>query len=242
MDILYGRHAVREALRSGRQARRILIAAGSSSDPDIAGIVQLAASSDIPVETAQRQRLNDIAHSEHHQGIVGYFHHRSQPTLQQFLEGVEPPGLVLMLDEVQDPHNLGALLRTCDAMGVAGCIIPGQRAVGVTSTVAKVSAGASEYVPCITVPNIAQALRLCKEAGYWCVGLAHTEDATVDSWDFTTPTVIVLGSEGSGMRHLTRSHCDAILRIPMMGSVSSLNVAAAGAMVMYEAARQRGWR
>ena len=242
MDILYGKHAVHEALRSGRNARRILIAMGTEEDPEVDSILQLARNVDVPVETAKRQRLNDIAHSEHHKGIVGYFHHREQPTLQKLLEVVEPPGLLLMLDEVQDPHNLGALLRSCDAMGAAGCIIPGQRAVGVTSTVAKVSAGASEYVPCVTVPNIAHAIRQCKEAGYWCVGLAHTESATVDSWDFTSPTVIVLGSEGSGMRHLTRTLCDALLRIPMMGSVSSLNVAAAGAIVMYEAARQRGWK
>ncbi len=162
MDILYGKHAVREALRSGRQARRVLIAAGAADDPDMEGIVQLARAASIPVEAAERQRLNDIAHSEHHQGIVGYFHHREQPSLQKLLHDVEPPGLILMLDEVQDPHNLGALLRTCDAMGVAACIIPGQRAVGVTPTVAKVSAGASEYVPCVTVPNIAQAMRQCK--------------------------------------------------------------------------------
>lgn len=241
MDILYGRNPVLEALRAGRNARKLVVAQGVRSEPRLQEILTLAADRGIAVEESPRRRLDDIAHTEHHQGIAGYFHSREPLTLEKLLEQAPHPALLLVLDGIQDPQNLGALARTADAVGAGGLVIPRHRATHVTPAAAKASAGATEYVPVVSVTNLAQALGRIGDSGIWRVGLAAGATQRYDEFDYTSPVAIVVGAEGEGLRPLTRRHCDAVVSLPMLGHVASLNAAVAGAVLMYEAARQRGF-
>lgn len=241
MDILYGRNPVREALRAGRPARRLVVADGLADEPRLREILELAEGRGIAVETVPRGRLDDIAHTEHHQGVVGYFHGRPPLRLDRVLETVRPPALLLALDGIQDPQNLGALLRSAEAVGADAVIAPRHRAADLTPAAVKASAGASEHVPFVSVPNLAQALARIGEAGIWRVGLAAEADERYDQVDFRLPTAIVVGGEGDGLRSLTRRSCDRLVSLPMAGRVGSLNAAAAGAAILYEAFRQRGF-
>ena len=241
MDILYGKNPVLEALRAGRSARKLVVAAGVQPEARLTEILQLATQRGIPVEESPRRRLDDIAHTEHHQGIAGYFHSRPPLTLDALLEQARQPALLLVLDGIQDPQNLGALTRTADAVGADGLVIPRHRATTVTPAAAKASAGASEHVPVASVTNLAQALERIAAAGLWRVGLAADGPQRYDQFDYTSPVAIVVGAEGEGLRPLTRRHCDAVVSLPMLGHVASLNAAVAGAILMYEAARQRGF-
>ena len=241
MDILYGRNPVLEALRAGRPARKLVVAQGVKPEDRLEEILALAGERGIPVEESPRRRLDDIAHTEHHQGIAGYFHSREPLTLDRLLENARPPALLLVLDGIQDPQNLGALARTADAVGADGLVIPRHRAATVTPAAAKASAGATEYVPVVTVTNLAQALERIGDAGLWRVGLAADGSMRYDQFDYTSPCAIVVGAEGEGLRPLTRRHCDAIVSLPMLGHVASLNAGVAGGVLMYEAARQRSF-
>ena len=241
MDILYGKNPVLEGLRAGRPARKLVVAAGLRDEARLAEILHLARDRGIPVEESSRRRLDDIAHTEHHQGVVGYFHAREQLDLRDLIGGAAEPGLLLVLDGIQDPQNLGALARTADAAGVDGLVIARDRAAGVTGAAAKASAGATEWVPVCTVPNLARALAELGEAGYWRVGLAGEATERYDRIDLTGPTALVVGAEGEGLRELTRKRCDVLVSLPMLGRVSSLNAGVAGGLLMYEAARQRGF-
>jgi 23S rRNA (guanosine2251-2'-O)-methyltransferase len=241
VDILYGRNPVLEALRAGRQARKLVVAAGVKPEPRLGEILALAQQRGIPVEESPRRRLDDIAHTEHHQGIAGYFHSREPLTLDRLLDDAPHPALLLVLDGIQDPQNLGALARTADAVGADGLVIPRHRATAVTPAAAKASAGATEYVPVVSVTNLAQALERIGDSGIWRVGLAADGAMRYDQFDYTSPVALVVGAEGEGLRPLTRRHCDAVVSLPMLGHVASLNAAAAGAVLMYEAARQRGF-
>jgi len=240
VDILYGRNPVREALRAGRAARKLVVAEGLGDEPRLREILELAAGRGIPVEMASRGRLDDIAHTEHHQGVAGYFHGRPSRQLEDVLEGCRPPALLLLLDGVQDPQNLGALIRSAEAVGVDAVIAPAHRAAGLTPAAVKASAGASEHLAFLSVPNLAQALAKIGEAGIWRVGLAAEADERYDLVDYREPTAIVIGGEGDGLRQLTRRSCDRLVSLPMVGRVASLNAAAAGAAILYEAFRQRG--
>jgi 23S rRNA (guanosine2251-2'-O)-methyltransferase len=241
VDILYGRNPVLEALRAGRPARKLVVAQGVKPEDRLEEILALAGERGIPVEESPRRRLDDIAHTEHHQGIAGYFHSREPLTLDRLLENARPPALLLVLDGIQDPQNLGALARTADAVGADGLVIPRHRAATVTPAAAKASAGATEHVPVVTVTNLAQALERIGDAGLWRVGLAADGSMRYDQFDYTSPCAIVVGAEGEGLRPLTRRHCDAIVSLPMLGHVASLNAGVAGGVLMYEAARQRSF-
>ena len=241
MDILYGRNPVLEALRSGRGARKLVVAAGVASEGRLAEILGLARERGIPVEESPRRRLDDIAHTEHHQGIAGYFHGRPPLALDELLAQARAPQLVVVLDGIQDPQNLGAIARTADAVGADGLVLPRHRATGVTAAAAKASAGATEHVPVAVVTNLAQALEQMQHAGLWVVGLAADGPTRYDAFDFTVPVAVVVGAEGEGMRSLTRRHCDAVVSLPLLGQVSSLNAGAAAAVLLYEVARQRGF-
>ncbi len=241
MDILYGRNPVLEALRSGRAARKLVIAAGITSEGRLDEILRVAEQRGIPVEESPRRRLDDIAHTEHHQGVAGYFHGRPSLTLDELLGQSRAPQLVVLLDGIQDPQNLGAITRTADAVGADGVVLPRHRASGVTAAAAKASAGATEHVPVATVTNLVQAIEQLKEAGLWVVGLAADAEVRYDSFDFTAPVAVVIGAEGEGMRALTRRHCDVVVALPLAGKVSSLNAGAAAAVLLYEVARQRGF-
>jgi 23S rRNA (guanosine2251-2'-O)-methyltransferase len=241
VDILYGRNPVLEALRAGRSARKLVVAEGVRKEDRLDEVLAIAARRAIPVEVTPRSRLDDIAHTEHHQGIAGYFHGRPPLGLDRLLERVSAPALLLVLDGIQDPQNLGALLRSAEAVGVDGVVVPRHRAAGLTPAAVKASAGASEHIPFVTVPNLAQALARLGEAGVWRVGLAAEAEDRYDQADYRDPTAIVIGGEGPGLRPLTRSLCDRLVRLPMAGRVASLNAAAAGAAILYEAFRQRGF-
>jgi 23S rRNA (guanosine2251-2'-O)-methyltransferase len=239
VDILYGKNPVLEALRAGRPARKLVIAGGLRDEPRLREILGTADERGIPVEESARRRLDDIAHTEHHQGVVGYFHSRRAPTLDSLLAGIEAPGLLLVLDGIQDPQNLGALARAVDAAGADGIIAARDRSTAVTPAAAKASAGATEHVPVVTVTNLAAALTTLGEHGYWRVGLAADAPGRYDDFDYTSPIALVVGAEGTGLRELTRKRCDALVSLPMLGHVGSLNAAVAGALLLYEAGRQR---
>jgi 23S rRNA (guanosine2251-2'-O)-methyltransferase len=241
VDILYGRNPVLEALRSGRAARKLVIAAGVSTEGRLQEILRAADERGIPVEESSRKRLDDIAHTEHHQGIAGYFHGRPPLSLDDLLKQSRAPQLIVVLDGIQDPQNLGAITRTADAVGGDGVVLPRHRAAGVTAAAAKASAGATEHVPVAIVTNVVHAIEQLKAAGLWVVGLAADGDTRYDQFDFTAPVAVVVGAEGEGMRSLTRRHCDAVVSLPLAGRVSSLNAGAAAAVLLYEVARQRGF-
>jgi 23S rRNA (guanosine2251-2'-O)-methyltransferase len=241
MDILYGRNPVLEALRAGRGARKLVVAEGVGAEPRLREILGLAAERDIPVEESSRRRLDDIAHTEHHQGIAGYFHGRVELTLDDLLDRALTPQLVVVLDGIQDPQNLGAITRSADAVGADGIVLPRHRAAGVTAAAVKASAGATEHMAVVTVTNIVQALERMQAAGLWVVGLAADGETRYDRFDFTVPVAVVVGAEGEGMRALTRRHCDVVVSLPLAGRVSSLNAGAAAAVLLYEVARQRGF-
>jgi 23S rRNA (guanosine2251-2'-O)-methyltransferase len=241
VDILYGRNPVLEALRAGRAARKLVVADGVGTEVRLGEILATAAARGIPVETSPRARLDDIAHSEHHQGVAGYFHARPPLHLDRLLAEARAPALLLVLDGIQDPQNLGALLRTAEAVGVDGVVAPRHRAAGLTPAAAKASAGASEHVALVTVVNLAQALARIGAAGLWRVGLAADAAERYDAVDYREPTAIVIGSEGEGLRPLTRRGCDRLVALPMAGRIASLNAAAAGAAILYEVFRQRGF-
>jgi 23S rRNA (guanosine2251-2'-O)-methyltransferase len=241
MDILYGRNPVLEALRSGRPARKVVIADSVKPDKRVDEIVELAGKADIAVERVPRRRIDDIAHSEQHQGVAGYFHTREPLALDQLLELARVPGLLVALDGIQDPQNLGAIVRSAAAAGADGVVISRQNATAVTPAAAKASAGMTEHLPIATVANLAQGLDILEGAGYWRVGLDGGSSTQYDAVDFTVPTVIVIGAEGRGLGELTRKKCDVLASLPLAPKVESLNAGAAAAIALYEAARQRGF-
>jgi 23S rRNA (guanosine2251-2'-O)-methyltransferase len=241
VDILYGRNPVLEALRSGRTARKLVIATGIAHEGRLDEILTRARDRGIPVEESPRHRLDDIAHTEHHQGIAGYFHGRSPLAIEDLLADSRPPQLLVVLDGIQDPQNLGAITRTADAVGADGIVLPRHRAAGVTAAAAKASAGATEHVRVATVTNLVHAMELMQASGLWVVGLAADGETRYDRFDFTVPVAIVVGAEGEGMRPLTRRKCDAVVSLPLSGRVSSLNAGSAAAVLLYEVARQRGF-
>ena len=241
VDILYGRNPVLEALRAERPARKLVIAEGLRHDPRVREILERADAAGIAVETTGRRRLDDIAHTEHHQGVAGYFHSRPPLLLEALLERMRTPGLLLVLDSVQDPQNLGALARTAEAVAADGLVLGRHRSAGVTPAAAKASAGATEHLPVAVVANLAAALEKIGAAGLWRVGLAAEGTVRYDDFDYTAPVALVVGAEGQGLRPLTRRHCDVLVSLPMAGRVASLNAAVAGALLLYETARQRGF-
>jgi 23S rRNA (guanosine2251-2'-O)-methyltransferase len=241
VDILYGRNPVLEALRAGRGARKIVVLSAVRPEPRLTEILELADAREILVEEASRQRLDDIAHTEHHQGIVGYFHARAVLTLPDLLDEVRPPALLVVLDGIQDPQNVGAIARSAEACSADGIVVPRHHAAPLTPAAVKASAGATEHLPLVTVPNLSQALDVIGAAGIWRIGLDADARARYDSVDLSGPVAIVVGAEGAGMRRLTREHCDLLVSIPMLGHVESLNAGAAAAVLLFEVQRQRGF-
>ena len=242
MDRLTGIHAVKEALEARRPIDRIAIAKGRQ-DTRIEEIVQLARQQSIPVRFEDRMQLDRLANSKDHQGVVALAAARAAATLDDILSGANHArgqlGLIILLDGVEDPHNLGAIVRTALAVGAHGVVIPERRAAGLTDTVARSSAGALAHLPVAKVTNLARAMEELKEAGYWLVGLAERADKVYTEVDYTSPVGIVLGSEGQGLHELTRKRCDFVVSLPTTGPVKSLNVSVAAGVVLFEALRQR---
>src|SRR3984893_17732159 len=247
MDRLTGIHAVREALEAGRAFDRIVIARGRQ-DTRVEEIVQLARQRNVSVRFEDRSQLDRLADSKDHQGIVGLVAARAAVTLDDILAaanagaGRGEKGLIVLLDGVEDPHNLGAVIRTALAAGAHGVIIPERRAAGLTDTVARASAGALAHLPVAKVTNLARTMEELKEAGYWLVGLDEDGDKNYTELDYTSPVAVVLGGEGQGLHELTRKRCDFVVKLPTTGPVKSLNVSVAAGVILFEILRQRHHR
>ena len=240
-DVVVGRNAVTEALKSGRAVNRLLVAEGDGQGP-IREIVRLARESGAIVETVARSKIEAVARGFRHQGVLAYTSPVDYMPLDELLEAARAKSdapFLLLLDELEDPHNLGAILRTADAVGVDGVLIPRRRSCPLSATVAKTSAGAVEYVPVARIGNIAQTIKALKDEGFWIIGADM--DGTTDYFDadLTGATVLVVGSEGRGISRIVRDNCDILVKIPMLGKINSLNVSVAGAVLMYESLRQR---
>jgi len=239
-DILYGVNPVREALRGNRKAFELFVQT-SGTDHRIAKLAALAEEQGVPVHRRERADLERLAGNPHHQGVVLRVAPFEYTDLDDFLAAHQADDalFLLALDGIQDPQNLGALIRSAACAGVQGVIIPKDRACGVTPVVEKASAGAVETVPVMQVTNLVQALERLKQAGCWVYGLAGEAGKDMYATDFHGNLVVVVGSEGEGIRPLVRKHCDGLLAIPQYGGVSSLNASVAGGIVLFEAARQR---
>lgn len=239
-DLVIGRNAVTETLKAGRSVNKILVASGSN-DGSIKKILALANDLKIIVEFVERSKLDKICGGARHQGIVAQVAAIQYSSVEEILEIAasknEPPFIVL-LDELEDPHNFGAILRTADAAGVHGVIIPKRRSVSLNSTVAKTSAGAVEYVKVAQVTNVVQTLKNLREENLKIVGGDMSGENIFDA-DLSGGIVLVIGNEGKGIRRLTRENCDLLLKIPMRGKINSLNASVAGAVFMYEIFKQR---
>ncbi|MFZ5828202.1 MAG: 23S rRNA (guanosine(2251)-2'-O)-methyltransferase RlmB [Bacillota bacterium] len=236
-----GRNPVLEALRAGREINKLLVAKGAR-EGSIREVVGLARQAGVIIQEVDRERLDALAQGRNHQGVIAMVAAHRYYDLDEILERAAASGqdpFLLVLDSIEDPQNLGSLLRTADAAGVHGVVIPERRAVGLTETVAKVSAGAVEYVPVARVTNIARTLDELKEKGFWVVGTHQDARELYYQAKLTGPLVVVIGSEGKGMGRLVSEKCDFTVRLPMLGHVTSLNAAVAGAILIYEIRRQR---
>lgn len=240
-DLIEGRNAVMEALRAGRTIDKIFIAKGDV-DKTLGHIASKARSAGIVVTEADRRKLDAMSQTHAHQGVIALCAVKEYSTIEDMLaiaaERGEAPLLVLC-DEISDPHNLGAIIRTAECAGAHGVIIPKRRSAGLTSIVAKTSAGAVSYVPVARVPNIPALLEQLQKEGVWVFGTAAEGTSDLYSADLKGPAAIVIGSEGDGMTRLVREKCDFLVSIPMKGKISSLNASAAAAILLYEAVRQR---
>ena len=236
MSPLAGIHPVREALRAGRPLDRILIAKGSTG-PRVQEIVDLARERRVPVRFEAREMLDRAAMGVSHQGVVAFGSAERFATLE---ESIAVKGLIVVLDGVEDPHNLGAIVRTAHAAGASAIVIPERRAAGLTEAVARAAAGALAYLPVVRVTNVNRSLETLKESGYWIYGLDERGEHIYDQVEFTAPTAIVLGGEGKGLHEHVAKHCDYLVRIPMpTGGVASLNVSVAAGVMLFEWKRRQ---
>ena len=237
-----GRNPVLEALRAGRSINKILISNDIERHSAIEEILHLAKERKIPVEWLSPEILRTKISTRSPQGVIAYASAKEYVDVHDLLDitrSRNEPAFYVMLDGLEDPQNLGAIIRTADASGVHGVIIPQRRAVGLTGVVAKTSAGAIEYVPVARVVNLNNAIKTLKENNIWVIGIDQGVKRTFTEIDFKLPTVIVIGGEGKGLSRLVKENCDEVASIPMKGKISSLNASVAAAVAMYEVLRQR---
>jgi len=240
-EYIGGKHPILEAMRAGRTINKIWIADNAQKHYSLP-ILAEAKARGILVQTADRRKLDQMLEGVQNQGVVAqvaaYDYVEISDILQRAKDKAEAP-LILILEELEDPHNLGSILRTADCTGVHGVIIPKRRSVGLTATVAKTSAGAIEYVPVAKVTNLAQTIELLKAQGVWVAGADGSAKQTVFQADLTMAIAIVIGSEGEGIGRLIKEKCDFLLKLPMSGKINSLNASVAASVFMYEVVRQR---
>jgi 23S rRNA (guanosine2251-2'-O)-methyltransferase len=236
MGLIVGFHPVREALRAGLPLERIVLVKGAGRAQEI---VDLARKGRVPLRFETREALDRLAKGVPHQGVLALGAAEKHASLEDVLEAAE---LLVVLDGVEDPHNLGAIVRTAHAAGASGVVIPERRAAGLTETVAKAAAGALAWLPVVRVTNVNRALEKLKESGFWIYGLDERGEQSYTETDFALKSVIVLGAEGGGLHQQVREHCDFLLKIPMAGQVASLNVSVAAGVVLFEWRRRRGTR
>ena len=241
-NILEGRNALTEALSSGRAIDKVFIAEGST-DRALARLAAQAKQAGAVVVETDRRKLDQMSATGAHQGVIAMVAAHSYATIDDILDRAKARGeapLIVICDELSDPHNLGAIIRTAECAGAHGVIIPKRRSVGLTAVVGKASAGALEYMPVARVSNITAAMKELKERGVWVFGTAADGTTPLYGADLKGPAAIVIGNEGEGMSRLVAENCDLKLSIPMKGNISSLNASAAAAILLYEAVRQRG--
>ncbi|KHL70735.1 MULTISPECIES: 23S rRNA (guanosine(2251)-2'-O)-methyltransferase RlmB [Pseudomonas] len=241
LEKVYGVHAVEALLRHHPKRVKQLWVAEGRQDPRIQALLSLAEAHRVNVGQRERRELDEWAEGVH-QGVVAEVSPSQvwgENMLDELLERNEGPALLLVLDGVTDPHNLGACLRTADAAGAQAVIVPKDKSATLNATVRKVACGAAEVIPLVAVTNLSRTLEKLQKKGLWIVGTAGEADKELYDLDLTGPTVLVMGAEGKGMRRLTREHCDFLARLPMAGSVSSLNVSVATGVCLFEALRQR---
>lgn len=233
--VLAGIHPVREALKAGREMDRVLIARGAGG-PRLQEIIDLARERSVPVRFEPREALDRASNSAAHQGVLGFGAAQRYAELDQVTSGAQ---LLVVLDGVEDPHNLGAIIRTAHAAGAAAVLVPDRRAAGLTETVAKAAAGALEHLPVVRIGNVSQTLEQLKGRGFWIYGLDERAADLYSETDYARPTVLVLGGEGQGLHQLVKKNCDVLVRIPMAGAISSLNVSVAAGIVLFEWSRTK---
>jgi 23S rRNA (guanosine2251-2'-O)-methyltransferase len=242
-NTIEGRNPVLEALRSGRPISKILMAKNIERHGAIAEIIHMAQTNRIPVEYVERQAIDRLGQTSANQGILAFSAVKDYVELDDLLaisSQKNEPAFYLVLDGIEDPHNLGAILRTADATGAHGVIIRERREVGLTPTVEKASAGAVEYVPVARVTNISRTIETLKQNNIWMVGIDQSGTVDYTEVDYKPPTAMVIGGEGQGLADLVKKNCDFLVRIPMKGKIWSLNASVAAGVAMYEVVRQRG--
>lgn len=240
-DMIEGRNALTEALKSGRTIDKVFVAEGDT-DRGLARLAAMAKDAGAVVVATDRRKLDQMSPTGAHQGIMAQVAAHEYATVEEILRRAEEKGeapLLVLCDELSDPHNLGAIMRTAECAGAHGVIIPKRRSVGLTAVVAKTSAGAVEYVPVARVGNMANTIRDLKKMGVWVFGTAAEAKTDLYHADLKGPAAIVIGNEGQGMSRLVADSCDVLVSIPMKGQISSLNASAAASILLYEAVRQR---
>jgi 23S rRNA (guanosine2251-2'-O)-methyltransferase len=243
-ELLYGRNAIRETLRAGRRTfQRLLVSAGAQEAGTLGDVIKLAEKTGVAVARIDRKELDKRLRDINHQGVAlecgDYPYVELEDCLAQAEEKGEP-AFILMLDHLQDPQNIGTLLRTAEVVGAHGVIMPGRRSAEVTPAVVNASSGATEHLRIASVTNLAQSIATLQQAGIWVVGVEDDERAQdIDTADLNIPIALVLGAEGPGLARLTRDRCDFMVRLPMAGQIASLNVAVAGSIALYSAWRAR---
>jgi len=238
-NVIIGRNPLIEALKNDREIEKILI--GKGAEGSVAKIVAMAKDKGIPLYQSDKQTLDRIACSRPHQGVIAYASAYSYGTMEDIYakaEAKQEEPLIIILDNLEDPHNLGAIMRTAECAGAHGVIIPKRRSCGLTEVVAKASAGAIEYMPCVKVANIGQTIDQLKDDGFW-VAACDMGGSAYYKQDLTGKLAIVIGSEGFGISQLVRKKCDFVVSMPMVGEITSLNASNAAAVLMYEVRRQR---
>jgi len=239
--LIEGRNAVTEALRAGTAIDKIYMAKGET-DHTLGRIANTAKKAGIVIVDVDRRKLDSMSVTHSHQGVIAVAAVREYASVEDILNAAYDKGenpLIVVCDEISDPHNLGAIIRTAECAGAHGVIIPKRRSAGLTAVVAKTSAGAVSYLPVARVPNLPALLKDLKKQGIWVYGTAAEGSTTLYKADLKGPAAIVIGSEGDGMSRLVRECCDFLVSIPMSGRISSLNASAAAAILLYEAVRQR---
>lgn len=244
-DVLYGVNPLLEALRAGERIPPEIVIAEGARDERLQELIELARTKNVTIKRAPRASIDRAVGNTHHQGVMARIPAARYADTDDLLSsiasrvGAEKEPLVVVLDGVEDPRNLGAILRTSECAGVDGVFVPERRAAGLTDVVAKAAAGATEYVPVARATNLSRLIAQLKERNLWVVGTAADASLNYTEWDWTRPSVVVIGGEGAGLRRLVRERCDVLVRIPVQGKIQSLNVSVAAGIVLYEALRQR---
>jgi len=244
-DYIWGRNPILEMLRSRRRVKRILLAEGLRGTAGLATILQEAENQHMPIETVPRSRLDQLSHGAVHQGCIAVVDARTYVDTEEILTYAErknEPPFLLILDAIQDVNNLGSLLRTAEAVGIHGVILPEHRAAEVNATVVKTSAGATEHLLIAQETNLTRTIDFLKRQNVWVIGLAGEAKMEYYAADLSGPLALVVGNEGKGISRLVREHCDLLIKLPMRGHINSLNAAVAGSIALYEALRQREQR